>query len=381
MNGDVTALVEAAMVRLYVETTAKVEYYNGTAMVNSTKAFTVASACSGFFISESGHIASAGHCVEPALVRNDIIAAFLAENVKDNMITEATAKEIMASDLSAWKIHGNIESDPPSQKVSAYQPKGIKGAVITDGPIVVPILGFRTHANGDTVLLKAEVSNATALAFATETPKKQTEVLAVGWPSSVDRVSDPVHQHASFESGDVSNDSGRSQAGVPQIQISAPVSKGMSGGPTVERATGNVIGVNSFFPVGENQPFNFVTGTDFTRQWFQSLGVPLVAARVAPAPDVPQDTQKTGSVPVWLWALIIAVAAMVVAAGVGLVVLRTRRARALVPVGQHAGSFTEPAAGMPGTVHGLMCGACGAGNQTGRFCNNCGAGMTQPTPN
>ena len=65
----------------------------------------------------------------------------------------------------------------------------------------------------------------------------------------------------------------------PEYEIDAAVTEGMSGGPAIE-LNGKVIGVNSFAPIGESQPFNFVAPADSLAAILASKGV---KARLGPA--------------------------------------------------------------------------------------------------
>jgi hypothetical protein len=61
--------------------------------------------------------------------------------------------------------------------------------------------------------------------------------------------------------------------GAPFTEISSAMSGGMSGGPTVD-SQGRVIGVNSFGPTGEEESFNFVTGTDSLDALYAQFDIP-----------------------------------------------------------------------------------------------------------
>jgi len=82
------------------------------------------------------------------------------------------------------------------------------------------------------------------------------EVLSVGFPASVDSLTD-INFDASLKDGKISSEHTIGGGLVPVFEISAAVSAGMSGGPTIN-LDGEVIGVNSFGIAGKTQPFNFI---------------------------------------------------------------------------------------------------------------------------
>ena len=98
-----------------------------------------------------------------------------------------------------------------------------------------------------------------------------TEVVSVGYPATVDYVADPTFD-PSFKDGSVSSKKTIGDGLVEVYEISAAVSPGMSGGPTVD-LSGKVIGVNSFGIKGEPRAFNFVTPAKELEQLMADKGV------------------------------------------------------------------------------------------------------------
>ena len=98
-----------------------------------------------------------------------------------------------------------------------------------------------------------------------------TEVVSVGYPASVDLVTDASF-NPSFKEGTISAEKTTEGGLLPVYEISAAVSGGMSGGPTVG-LTGDVIGVNSFKIEGETQPFNFVQPSSNIDELLRAEGV------------------------------------------------------------------------------------------------------------
>jgi hypothetical protein len=95
------------------------------------------------------------------------------------------------------------------------------------------------------------------------------QILAVGYPASTDQVTD-FSLDPAVKSGTIS--AKQVWKTQPLLQISAPTSQGMSGGPTVDMQ-GQVLGVISFNPQDEQQPFNFITPVQGITELLQSQGV------------------------------------------------------------------------------------------------------------
>ena len=129
---------------------------------------------------------------------------------------------------------------------------------------------FRPLGKGDVALLKVEKHNLPSSELATDADVNiGTSILAVGFPETTGRITDPSLDPTN-KSGKVSKKS--TIASIPEYEIDAALSEGMSGGPTIE-LNGKVIGLNSSGPVGESQPFNFVSPADRLAAILASKGV------------------------------------------------------------------------------------------------------------
>lgn len=95
--------------------------------------------------------------------------------------------------------------------------------------------------------------------------------MSVGYPASVDLVTDLTFT-PSFKDGSISSKKTVEGGLLPVYEISAAVSAGMSGGPTVN-LNGEVVGINSFGIVGEPQAFNFVRPSSTVIEMMNDLGV------------------------------------------------------------------------------------------------------------
>jgi hypothetical protein len=96
-------------------------------------------------------------------------------------------------------------------------------------------------------------------------------VVSIGYPASVDSVTDP-NLTPSFKDGSISSVKTVQGGVLPVYEISAAVSGGMSGGPSVN-LDGEVIGVNSFGILGEPQAFNFLRPSSQLAELMAGAGV------------------------------------------------------------------------------------------------------------
>ncbi len=221
--------------------------------------------CTGWFASESGHIVTAGHCVDPAEGRTSLLETLLAQLNAPQLLPEAYAN---------WEVEGLAEGAPIGLTVQVVQPRQVEGTVVPD-PLAARVLDFRPYDQGDLALLRLEglQKPTPALSVANASPQVGDPLTAIGFPASVTQVVDGTRIRASFKSGTASSQQ-VSPGGVAGTEVNADLSPGMSGGPTTD-AQGRVLGVNSFLIAGEQQNFNFITGTESLREYLEGQNVPL----------------------------------------------------------------------------------------------------------
>jgi hypothetical protein len=217
--------------------------------------------------------------------------------------------------------------------------------------------------------------------------------MAIGFPASVGNAVDSSRVRASFKSGHVSSQQ-LSTTGVAQTEVDAPISPGMSGGPTID-TQGNVLGVNSFKLNGETQAFNFITDTSDLHDWLVAHGVQLAAPKMAAAasssggpvnmqPFAPQATPSSGGSSALVWVLIL-VALLLAAAVVTLFLLRRSGRLSFAPRGATT-AVPVPDVVVPAAAFALdtvalssatvKCGSCSTDNDAGAsFCSNCGQSL------
>lgn len=337
---------EKSIVYVGIEWTGYVEYPTADGGWAWSDPIDVQSGCTGWFASEEGHIVTAGHCLDPAEIEGAVLSEFLAENDAADMEDSA----------QSWRVEGYEEGAPPDRTdVWVVQPSAVEGAVIDD-PLTVQVLDFLTLEDGDLALLKANgLQEPTApLGIATASPEIGDPLTAIGYPGSVMSVSDVTRLRASFKSGTVSSVQ-VSDNGVAGTEINAEVSAGMSGGPTID-GNGDVLGVNSFGIVGEEQSFNFITDGAALRSFLERQGVEPVlgGGDVGSAPggdtrpvDVDTASSAAGSTPpAWVFGAGGGVLVLALVAG-SLLVTTSRRSGQRTPV---APAFAGPAVPMGTTA-------------------------------
>ncbi|MFJ4168158.1 trypsin-like peptidase domain-containing protein [Paenarthrobacter sp. NPDC089714] len=310
--------------------TVQVPFKDGTTETFKT---TLVTLCTGWFVSSTGHVATAGHCVD----------------ADDALYTSIYAKVIDEQSLTGVKPE-NVDwplslADP---QIKIDQPSGIDGGVLSGKTaITAQLIAKQGFEKGDNALLRiADMKDTPALALGSEAPKVRDKVTSIGFPDLVGSTSDVERQKPSYRSGAVSSRSYSTQ-GVPRTEIDTDITPGMSGGPSVNEA-GEVIGINSAYVYQGAGQANYITDTQTLRDFLTSNGVKLAdAASKSPTPaavaDVPaSNTQGGQGIPVWIIATI-AVLVLAVLAMAALLFVNMRKQRkpavyAQFPAGQSPAS-------------------------------------------
>ncbi len=247
---------------VYLETTFTGRVYDPAykQYLNNGKPFSVSLTCSGFFVSPNGHIVSAGHCVDPAEGRDALTErAAQWSYANESWTPDTSLGDVVSLAADRWKVFSaerTSKAGPDREVSTAY---GIDAGGVRSGKsLPARVLGLRPFEKGDVSLLKVEAENTPALELAPDADLRiGSEIVSVGYAGSVDAVTDLTFD-PSFKDGAVSSERTIGDGLVKAYEISAAVTGGQSGGPTVD-LSGRVVGVNSFGIVGEPQAFNFVT--------------------------------------------------------------------------------------------------------------------------
>lgn len=224
--------------------------------------------CTAFVVNPDGWVATAGHCVDPASATLLILKRAAVEYQSE--FPDAPESSDPATTLEWLQKNARVEGDTPGQgpHVSVTLMSGT-GTKLAD-KVVANVVDFRPLGKGDAALLKVAKRNLPSSELATDADVTiGTPVLAVGFPESTQSVTgaslDPT-----YKSGKVNK---KSIAGSnPAYEIDAALTEGMSGGPTIG-LDGKVVGLNSFAPAGETQPFNFIAPADGIAAILVSKGV------------------------------------------------------------------------------------------------------------
>ena len=225
--------------------------------------FTLTSQCTGYVVNPEGYIATAGHCVNPNEIREamyDQAAAWAAQCACYYSDTTLSADTIRGFS-SEWTLkHYDEESDsvrngPSRDKVQAAWSVSA-GGVDVGKALPARVVKFQTFTNGDGALLKVDQSNLPALPLISGAPDIGARIVAVGFPGSVDKVTDPDLE-PSYKEGSIGSKSSENEGLTSVYEISAATSGGMSGGPVVN-TKGEVLGFVDFKNAEETQAFNFM---------------------------------------------------------------------------------------------------------------------------
>lgn len=239
------ALIRPAVVYLEIEAGATVRDTTGRAAQASFTA-----TCTGFGVNPSGYIATAAHCVDtsredPQSLHGDILRLILANAQQANPNLTVEQADALLRSVTVGTI---------SRTVRVYTGSG-SGSGKLGSAQDAQVVDVRSFAKGDVALLKIDTMDLPSSELATDADVRQgVRVLSVGYPGNRADVIDTTIE-PTFKDGQVSSRS--TSGGVPVYEISAAVSQGQSGGPTV-LADGRVIGVNSFGPARGQGGFNFL---------------------------------------------------------------------------------------------------------------------------
>ena len=205
--------------------------------------------CSGFVVSPSGDIVTAGHCVDGSSFyggKGAILAAAAASGAYPNGTHLALAQIAdweKAVDANA-RVEGDQTGSPVDRAVKVSIPSGSAGTAVFTGWKAVDVVDVQPFTHGDLALLKAADLAAPVLPLAHATPIRGASIVAVGYPGSTAEVVYPTTP-ASFLKGTVTGT--QTVNGISFSQISPQASADMSGGPVLNMA-GQVVGTLSWPP-------------------------------------------------------------------------------------------------------------------------------------
>jgi S1-C subfamily serine protease len=276
----VNALVQPSIVYLQFDWTGYVYDKNNKQYLNGGMPFELSFQCTGFVVNPNGYIATAGHCVDQdeAFQVFYATAAQWAIDTGYYIDTTLTVDQIVAfQDYRVETMTKLNRADLVIQVGWGAAASGIETAEVRRARVI----GTQKPDAGDVALLKVEANDLNALALTDEEVEVGTQIVSIGYPASVDTVTDP-DLTPSFKDGSISSVKTVQGGLLTVYEISAAVSGGMSGGPTVN-LEGDVVGVNSFGITGETQPFNFVRPSAQVSELLADAGVDNVLSETTQA--------------------------------------------------------------------------------------------------
>jgi S1-C subfamily serine protease len=284
---------------------------------------TVITYCTGFIVSATGHVATAGHCVR---YDEGIRRALISKVIKEEKLAPANG-QFDVTKLS-WNV---LHEETPTIRIG--QPSIIKDAVFDNDGITAQLIGSQDFEAGDNALVQvANKQTADAvLQVADQTPKVRDRVTAVGFPGDTAVITDADRQSPTFKEGSISAQT-VSKKGVPQLQLDAELISGMSGGPTLNN-NGLVVGINSSGFDNRNQ--SYITDTTTLRTFLEQNGVKLTVAttatsaaatNAAPQREETQPVKTSGDNTLMIVLIVVVVLLLAAVGAVAFLFLRKQRA-------------------------------------------------------
>ena len=234
--------------------------------------------CTGFIVSGSGDIATAGHCVQyDADVRKELLQIVINEN---NLAPTSGQFDL---DQLPWLVR--VESTPT---IRIGQPSIVKNAPFDKDGITARLVAAQDPEAGDNALVQVvgKGTSDAVLPIAEQAPKVRDHITAVGFPSDTASITEVTRQSPTFKEGSISAQT-VSKKGVPELQLDGELISGMSGGPTLNSA-GQVVGVNSSGFTNRNE--SFVTDTSTLRNFLEQNGVKLTTPAPASSKSASNST-------------------------------------------------------------------------------------------
>jgi len=241
--------------------------------VNGGDPFQWATRCSGFIVNPTGYIVTAGHCVDVGKEgsRETALEYAVAWLVQDGWAFRRDAGFWLNEAHLMWGVEGREKGSPADLKV--WVQRGVAaGGLKTGEAFPARVLDYQPWSQGDAALLKIEQTDLPTILVAPSAEiNVGTPILSVGYPGSTDMVTDASFE-PTFKDGQINAQKTREGGLLPVYEMSAALSGGMSGGPTVN-LDGNVVGVNSFNINGETEAFNFITPSSLVSEMMAQNGV------------------------------------------------------------------------------------------------------------
>lgn len=241
--------------------------------VNDGYAFEWATRCSGFIVSPDGYVVTAGHCVDSGEegARDTALALAVQWLIDNGWAYQRDFNYWLDEAHLSWGVEGSEKGSDPDLEV--WVQRGVAAGGLKAGEAFpARVVTYSPWSEGDGALLKIEQGDLPVVLVAPSSDISiGTPVLSVGYPGSTDAVTDTSYE-PTFKDGQINAEKTREGGLLPVYEMSAALSGGMSGGPTVN-LEGAVVGVNSFGIVGETEAFNFITPSSIVSEMMAQNGV------------------------------------------------------------------------------------------------------------
>jgi len=243
---------------------------------NSAKEY-VGGMGSGFFASGDGFVVTNAHVVEDIKLGEEAAKKKALGQLFVKL--QRTPDFQRATDAEKLQVAEQLFASASIQKnndIVLADGTKMKYEIITYG---------KPGAGTDVAVIKVDTKDAPNLTVAdSERVELQDKVLAIGYPGAADMqglLDDKSQLEASINDGAISAMK-RTPAGDPIIQITASITHGNSGGPTINDK-GEVIGLSTFGSKGEVQGFNFIVASQTVKRFLKEAKANLA----------PSSTSKT----------------------------------------------------------------------------------------
>lgn len=339
---DVDAKVGKSLVYIQIEYDAWVQLPASAEADGTTKwsdEVKSVAGCTGVIVDPAGFIATAAHCVDPTFseAKQGIYQQLFSDmKLSDDDVTKMTNQAVNGE----WPIEGKQPGTPIDRTVSVIQ-QG-QGAVITQGT-TAQVIDFQPVDNGDNALLKVlNEPPLQALPVADKAPAPGTNLVSVGFPGAIGNAMDMSRMQAPTYLTGTASSSQVTPSGAAQTEVTAAISNGMSGGPTVD-THGVVVGLNDMSYGADNGAnSNFITDAATLHAFLGKNNVQLVPATPPPPPVPPAKPFP------WILVSSAGAAAILVIAGVLVLVTRRKKTPTLQP--DFAGRGYPPPTAVPPPV-------------------------------
>lgn len=258
------AIVNPAVVYIGIDA----QYYldTGNSGAGYIGPYELQGSCTGVNVSSDGYIETAGHCVDVSAgsdLWNSAIQNGLQSEVNAETITTDEANQLLEEALSLWKVEGATAGRPAQLTITVGVPLGVSGQQGSTGK-TARIVEAKSFDDGDIALIKTETTNAPIVQLGSDSAVDiGTPVLAVGYPGAEDGIVDPTLS-PTFKDGQINAKTTRAGLRVPVYEMSADLSPGMSGGPTVS-LDGKLVGINSFVSAAK-ESFGFISPVSLVQE-------------------------------------------------------------------------------------------------------------------